>query len=79
MIPTITWVGLQFAGLIGGGVVIEWVFGWPGIGWLMVHAITARDYLVVQGAVLLVATVFVVVNLLVDLMYAAFDPRVRYS
>jgi peptide/nickel transport system permease protein len=78
LIPTVTWVGLQFAGLIGGGVVVEWVFGWPGLGWLTVHAITSRDYFVVQGTVLVVATVFVVVNLVVDLLYVALDPRVRY-
>jgi peptide/nickel transport system permease protein len=79
LIPTITVLGLQFAGLLGGAILIEWVFGWPGLGWLAVNSISARDYLVVQGTVLFVATVFVLVNLLVDLLYAVVDPRIRYE
>ena len=79
MIPTVTVVALQFAGLIGGAVLIEWVFAWPGIGWLAVNAISARDYSVVQGIVLVVAVIFVVANLIADLLYAALDPRIRYG
>jgi peptide/nickel transport system permease protein len=79
LIPTITVLGLQFAGLLGGAILIEWVFGWPGLGWLAVNSISARDYLVVQGTVLFVATVFVLVNLIVDLLYAVVDPRIRYE
>ena len=79
MIPTVTVVALQFAGLLGGAVLIEWVFAWPGIGWLAVNAISARDYSVVQGIVLVVAAIFVVANLIADLLYAALDPRIRYG
>jgi peptide/nickel transport system permease protein len=79
LIPTITVVGLQFAGLLGGVVVIEWVFAWPGIGWLAVQAIFQRDYTVVQSTVLLVATSFVLINLIVDVLYAVVDPRIHYE
>jgi len=78
LIPFVTVVGLQFGGLLGGLVVIEQIFSWPGVGWLMVQSIGERDYAVVEGVVLLVATGFVVVNLLVDLLYALLDPRIHY-
>jgi peptide/nickel transport system permease protein len=77
LIPFVTIVGLQFAQLLGGLVVVEQIFSWPGVGWLMVQSITQRDIAVVQGAVLLIATGFVLVNLLVDLAYAYIDPRIR--
>jgi peptide/nickel transport system permease protein len=77
LIPFVTVVGLQFAELLGGLVVVEQIFAWPGVGWLMVQSITQRDVAVVQGAVLLVATGFVLINLLVDVAYAYLDPRIH--
>jgi peptide/nickel transport system permease protein len=79
LIPFITVIGLEFGQLLGGLVVVEQIFNWPGVGWLMVHSIFHRDYAVVQGAVLLVATGFVAINLVVDVAYAALDPRIRYA
>jgi ABC-type dipeptide/oligopeptide/nickel transport system permease component len=79
LIPIVTVIGLQLGFLLGGAVLTETVFNWPGIGNYIVTAILASDFSVVQGGVILVATVFVLVNLLVDLLYAYLDPRVRYS
>ena len=76
-IPIVTLLGLQFAQLLGGAVVTETIFAWPGIGRLVVEAIFNRDFPVVQGVVLVVSLIFVAVNLLVDLVYAVLDPRVR--
>jgi peptide/nickel transport system permease protein len=76
-IPIVTLLGLQFAQLLGGAVVTETIFAWPGIGRLVVEAIFNRDFPVVQGVVLVVSLIFVTVNLLVDLAYAALDPRIR--
>jgi peptide/nickel transport system permease protein len=76
-IPIVTLLGLQFAQLLGGAVVTETIFAWPGIGRLVVEAIFNRDFPVVQGVVLVVSLIFVAVNMLVDLAYAALDPRVR--
>jgi peptide/nickel transport system permease protein len=76
-IPIVTLLGLQFAQLLGGAVVTETIFAWPGIGRLVVEAIFNRDFPVVQGVVLVVSLIFVAVNLLVDLTYAALDPRIR--
>jgi peptide/nickel transport system permease protein len=78
-IPILTIVGLQFGTLLGGAVVTETVFAWPGIGRLAIQSISNRDYPVVQAAVLLVAISFVLVNLLVDLAYGWLDPRIRYA
>lgn len=78
-IPVITVIGLNVGGLLGGAILTETIFAWPGVGRLVVDAIFARDYPVVQGAVLVIALVFVVVNLLVDLSYAYLDPRIRYG
>ncbi len=78
-IPIITVIGLQFGLLMGGAVLTETVFSWPGIGRLMVDAIMTRDLLVVQGAVLVLAIIFVTVNLAVDLIYAFLDPRIRFA
>jgi len=75
-IPIITFVGLQFGGLIGGIVIIEQVFAWPGLGSLALNAIAYRDYPVLQGAVAVLAVIVVLVNLIVDLSYAFIDPRI---
>lgn len=77
--PVITVVGLQFGELLGGAILTETVFGWPGLGRLLVDSIFARDYPVVQGLVIVFALLFALVNLAVDLLYAAVDPRVRYG
>jgi len=79
LIPVLTVVGLEFGSLLGGAVVTETVFAWPGVGSLTITAIGDRDYQLVQGIVLLLGTVFVVLNLLVDLVYAFLDPRIRYG
>ena len=76
-IPVITFIGLQFGGLVGGVVVVEQVFAWPGMGLLALQAISNRDYPVLQGAVTVLALLVVLINLLVDLSYGLFDPRVR--
>jgi peptide/nickel transport system permease protein len=78
-IPIVTLLGIQMGQLLGGVVITETVFSWPGIGKLTVDAIFARDYPVVQGAVLLTATLFVLINLVTDLVYTVLDPRVRYA
>jgi peptide/nickel transport system permease protein len=79
MIPVVTVLGVQLGGLLGGTVVIEVIFGLPGLGRLLLDAISARDYPMLQGTVLFIALMFVLVNLLVDLTYALIDPRIRYS
>lgn len=79
MIPTTTVIGASIAGLLGGAVITETIFAIPGIGGLIVESIARRDYPVLQGAVLFVASVYVIVNLLVDLTYAVLDPRIRYD
>jgi ABC-type dipeptide/oligopeptide/nickel transport system permease component len=79
LIPVVTVMGLQFGTLLGGAVLTETVFSWPGIGRLMVDSILARDYPVVQGAVLLLAVFFVMINLVVDVIYAFLDPRISYG
>ena len=79
LLPVITIVGLELGSTLGGAVVTEMVFAWPGVGRLIVSAIFARDYPLVQAAVFVVATMFVLVNLVVDLLYAIVDPRVRYA
>ena len=78
-IPVITVMGVQVGYLLGGAVVVELIFGLPGIGWMILNGIYQRDYPLVQGGVLFVAVVFVLVNLLVDLTYAYLDPRIRYD
>jgi len=79
LIPVVTVLGLQFGNLLGGAVIIENVFAWPGVGRLMVEAILSRDYPVVQGTALALAVGFVFINLFVDLIYAYLDPRIRYT
>ena len=78
MIPTVTIIGISFAVLLSGAVVIETVFNIPGLGRLIISAVLRRDYPVIQGVVLVIAGVYMLVNLLVDLSYVLFDPRVRY-
>ncbi len=77
-VPIITIIGIGFAGLIGGAVVTESVFAIPGVGRLVVDAILRRDYPVIQGVVLMFSFTYVIVNLIVDLLYTVFDPRIRY-
>ncbi len=79
MIPVITVFGLEFGYMLGGAVLTETVFSLPGVGRLMVEGIFQRDYPVVQGSMLMVATTFVLVNLLTDIAYAFFDPKIRYE
>ncbi len=76
-IPIVTLLGLQFAQLLGGAVVTETIFAWPGVGRLVVEAIFNRDFPIVQGVVLVVSLIFVAVSLLIDVAYAVLDPRVR--
>jgi peptide/nickel transport system permease protein len=77
LLPVVTVIGLQFGGLLGGAFITETIFAWPGVGRLAVQAISTRDFPIVQGTVLLVATAYVASNLVVDVAYAALDPRVR--
>ena len=79
LIPVITLVGVEFGYLLGGAVIVENVFSLPGIGRLILNGIYQRDYAVVQGSILFVALNFVVINLLVDVVYALVDPRIRYE
>jgi ABC-type dipeptide/oligopeptide/nickel transport system permease component len=76
-IPVLTILGLQFGSLLGGAVITESVFGWPGMGRLVVDSIAARDYPLIQGALLVFATSFALINLAVDVLYAVIDPRIR--
>jgi ABC-type dipeptide/oligopeptide/nickel transport system permease component len=76
-IPLVTVIGLEFGVLLGGAVITETVFAWPGVGRLAVESIFARDYPVVQATVLLLASIFVLINILVDVLYSFLDPRVR--
>ncbi|MCC6466786.1 MAG: ABC transporter permease [Alphaproteobacteria bacterium] len=76
-IPLVTYLGLQMGLLLGGTVVVEEIFAWPGVGRLLLQAISFRDYPVVQAATFILAMIFVVVNLLVDIVYTVLDPRVR--
>jgi peptide/nickel transport system permease protein len=79
LIPVITVIGLQFGALLGGALLTESVFSWPGIGKYTVDSILKSDFPVVQGVVLLIALVFVIVNLAADLTYAFLDPRIKYA
>jgi peptide/nickel transport system permease protein len=78
MLPTVTVIGLQVGLLMGGAVITETIFSWPGVGQIAYESIYRRDYAMIQGVVLYGALLFVLVNLLVDILYAVFDPRVRY-
>ncbi len=79
LIPVVTVIGLQFGILLGGAVITETVFAWPGIGRLLIQAIQQQDFPLAVGAVTIIALIFVFLNLLVDLTYGFLDPRVRYS
>jgi glutathione transport system permease protein len=78
LIPVVTMMGLQFGFLLGGSIVVEVVFNWPGMGRLLVDAVDMRDYPVIQGLVLLFSLEFVLINLVVDLLYAVINPAIRY-
>ncbi len=79
LLPVVTIIGLQFGTLLGGAILTETIFSWPGIGSWIYEGILARDYPVVQGGVVFVAAAFVLINLLVDLSYALLDPRIQYQ
>lgn len=79
MLPVITIIGLEFGTLLGGAILTETIFSWPGIGKWIYEGILARDYPVVQGGVIFVATAFVLINVLVDVSYALLDPRIQYK
>ncbi|MDR7664515.1 ABC transporter permease [Methanosarcina sp. Z-7115] len=79
MLPVVTVIGFQMGSLLGGTVVIEKIFAWPGIGSLLVDSISARDLPMVQGCVLAIVTMFLLVNFLVDILYTRLDPRIRYG
>lgn len=79
LVPVLTIGGIQMATMLGGLIVVEVVFAWPGLGRLVFDAVAARDYAVIQGAVLLIAAMFLLINLIVDLLYAVADPRIRVS
>jgi peptide/nickel transport system permease protein len=79
MIPVITTIGTAFGVLLGGAVIVEIVFTYPGLGRLVVLAVQRRDYPLVQGALLLASVIYVLVNLAVDLLYGVFDPRIKYE
>ena len=78
MLPTVTVIGLQTGLLMGGAIITEQIFAWPGVGQIAYDSINRRDYAMIQGVVLYGALLFVIVNLVVDILYAVLDPRVRY-
>ena len=79
MLPVSTVIGLQLGSLLGGALLTETVFAWPGIGKYVVECILKSDFPVVQGVVLLIGVIFVVINLVVDIIYALLDPRIKYT
>jgi len=79
MIPVVTMMGLQFGFLLGGSIVVEGVFNWPGLGRLLVDSVEMRDYPVIQAEVLLFSLEFILINLVVDMLYAAINPAIRYK
>lgn len=79
LLPVITFAGMQFGYLLGGAVIVESIFSWPGIGKLLVDSIFARDFSMVQGCVLFIAVLFSLSSLVVDILYAVLDPRIRYD
>jgi len=79
LLPVIAATGLQLGSLLGGSVIVEFVFNWPGVGSYLIEGISRRDYPVVQGVVLVIATFFILLNLVTDLTYAVVDPRVSYA
>ena len=79
MIPLVTDIGIRFGGLLGGMVVVEAVFKWPGMGSLMISAVQSRDYPLIEGCILVFSFLFLVVNMLIDISYLFIDPRIKYS
>lgn len=79
VIPVLTVIGLQVGLLLGGAILTETIFGWPGIGRYIYEAIGFRDYPVIQSGILIIATIFILINLVVDLLYVAIDPRIKYN
>ncbi len=79
LIPVVTMVGLQFGSLLGGSIVVESVFGWPGMGSLLIDSVNMRDYPVIQGLILLFAFEFLIINLAVDVLYGVINPSIRYK
>lgn len=79
LVPVLTITGIQLATILGGVIVVEVVFAWPGLGRLVYNAVATRDYPLIQGAVLLIAALFLLINLIVDALYAVVDPRIRLS
>ena len=79
LIPVVTVIGLQFGYMLGGSIITETIFGWPGMGRMLVVAVNQRDVMVVQGVLIVFATSFVLVNLIVDFVYALIDPKISYS
>ncbi|WP_029421002.1 ABC transporter permease [Alicyclobacillus macrosporangiidus] len=77
--PVLTVIGIQLGSLLGGAVLTETIFGWPGVGLYLYNGIGARDYPVIQSGILVLSVIFIVVNLIVDLLYAYFDPRIQYK
>ena len=77
MLPTVTVIGLQVGLLMGGAIITETIFSWPGVGQIAYESVSRRDYAMIQGVVLYGAALFVLVNLAVDVLYAVLDPRVR--
>ena len=79
LLPVVTVIGLSISGLMAGAVLTETIFSWPGVGHWLIDSIGRRDYPALQGGVLLISAVVVLVNLIVDLVYGAIDPRIRYA
>ncbi|MED1801372.1 nickel ABC transporter permease [Brevibacillus porteri] len=79
MIPIVAVIGLELAGLLGGAVIVEQVFGWPGVGTLAIQAISSRDFPMIQGTTLFIGAVYVLVVILIDVLYAILDPRIDYT
>ena len=79
MLPVITVIGLNFGLLLAGAILTETVFSWPGMGRYVVNAVRMRDYPVVQGCVMFFASLFVIVNLITDILYVFIDPRIKYT
>lgn len=79
LLPVVTVIGVQFGSLLGGAIVVETVFAWPGVGMLIINSIRTRELMVVQAAVLMLAVIFALVNLLVDFSYSLLNPRIRYA
>jgi peptide/nickel transport system permease protein len=79
LIPVVTIIGLQFGSFLGGAVLTETVFARPGVGRLLINGILGRDFPVIQGAVIFIASFFIFINLIVDILYSYLDPRIQYS